>query len=108
MVSFESDRIAEEVNRFKNLGPSMIPKMQSVVALYAGIVDNPLNEFVAVTIAKSEEYIVRIALQIFFIIGMFQLFLRPETIAENLSHAHKHKFKVRHVKVKNPVLALVL
>lgn len=94
-MSFESDRIAEEVNRFKNLVPSMMANKQAVTALYAGIVDNSLNEFVAVTIAKSQEFYLRIALQIFIILGMFQLFLCPKTLSDNLSHAYKHKFKVR-------------
>jgi hypothetical protein len=54
VVSFESDRIAEELNRYKSNVPGSILQMKpSVVSLYAGIVDNPLNEFVAVMIAKS-------------------------------------------------------
>lgn len=53
VVSFETDRFAEEINRFKNRVPSMMPNKQAVTALYAGIVDNSLNEFVAVAIAKS-------------------------------------------------------
>jgi hypothetical protein len=63
--------------------------------MYAGIVDNTFNEYVAVLIAKSEEYFVRSAIQLFMMVGMFQLMLRPENLAENLAHVNKHKFKVR-------------
>jgi hypothetical protein len=61
VVSFENDRIAEEINRLKDSVPSM-SKPSSMAVLYSGAVDNPLNEFVAVMIAKSEEYFIRIAL----------------------------------------------
>ena len=63
--------------------------------MYAGIVDNTFNEYVAVLIAKSEEYFVRSAIQLFMMVGMFQLMLRPESLPENLAHVNKHKFKVR-------------
>lgn len=53
VVSFESDRIAEELNRYKNKGPGMSLLNPTVAALYAGIVDNPQNEFVAVMVTKS-------------------------------------------------------
>ena len=53
VVSFESDRISEELNRYKSNTPRMSPLKPSVAILYSGIVDNPLNEFVAVMIAKS-------------------------------------------------------
>lgn len=70
--SFESDRIAEELNRFINKVPGSASLIRySVVSLYSGIVDNSLNEFVAVMVTKSQEYFIRIVIQIFFIIGMF-------------------------------------
>ncbi len=83
VVSFENDRIAEELNRLKDRGPGSKSVSVGIAAMYAGTVDNPINEFVAVMIANGEEYFIRIALQILFLIAMFQMYLRPEKIQEN-------------------------
>jgi hypothetical protein len=72
VVSFENDRIAEELDRYKSNVPGSLSLLNpNIAALYSGIVDNPMNEFVAVMITKSQEYFIRIVIQIFFIIGMF-------------------------------------
>jgi len=53
-VSFENDRIAEELNRYKSNVPGSLSLLNpNIAALYSGIVDNPMNEFVAVMITKS-------------------------------------------------------
>jgi hypothetical protein len=66
LVSFENDRISEETTRIRGMGPSGATAATktgpSVAIFYAGMVDNAWNEFVAVFLAKSHEYFIRIAL----------------------------------------------